>query len=102
VILANLEGMADTDDDNAKTLTHVVWALQHRRVRRTVFTVPLEIGAGRIDPDGTPRLFLDREPKGGYGGYYAEIILLPRGVKPGAKTAPERPGQADEDDELDS
>lgn len=92
--LAKPEGMAGDDDSEDETMTHVAWALQHRRVRRTVFTVPLEIGAGRIDPDGTPHLFLDREPKGGYGGYYAEIILLPRGVKPATKTAPQRPASA--------
>jgi hypothetical protein len=85
------------DDSEEEGLTHIAWALQHRRQRRTVYTVPLEIGTGRIDPDGTPRLFLDREPKGGYGGYYAEIILLPRGVKPARKSAPQRPAsdQAD-------
>ena len=91
--------MAGEDDDSENTLTHVAWALQHRRARRTVFTVPLEIGGGRIDPDGTPRLFLDREPKGGYGGYFAEIVLLPRGVKPITRTAPQRPGSADGDED---
>ena len=40
------------------------------------------------------RLFIDREPKGGYGGYIAEILLVPRGVKPSAKLVqpePDRP-----------
>jgi hypothetical protein len=91
--------MAGADEDSETTQTHVAWALQHRRARRTVFTVALEIGSGRIDPDGTPHLFLDREPKGGYGGYYAEIILLPRGVKPATKKpAPQRPGSAESDE----
>jgi hypothetical protein len=91
--------MAGENAESETTTTHVAWALQRRRKGRTVYTLPLEIGSGRIDPDGTPRLYLDREPKGGYGGYYAEIILLPRGVKPGTKTAPQRPGSADDDED---
>jgi hypothetical protein len=94
VSLAKPEGMAGDDDNEEETMTLVAWALQRRRKGRTTYTIPLEIGTGRIDPDGTPRLFLDREPKGGYGGYIAEIILLPRGVKPGTKTGPQRPDEA--------
>jgi hypothetical protein len=95
--------MAGENEESETTTNLVAWALQHRRARRTVFTVALEIGSGRIDPDGTPRLFLDREPKGGYGGYYAEIVLLPRGVKPATKKpAPRRPGDVEDDDPLDS
>lgn len=81
--------------DSEETSTLIAWALQRRRRRSTGYIVPLEIGTGRIDPDGTPRLFLDREPKAGYGDYYAEVILLPRGVKPGTKTEPERPSAGD-------
>jgi hypothetical protein len=84
----------DGDEDGGEEVgetTHVAWALQRRRKGRTIYTVPLKIGTGRIDPDGTPRLFQDREPKGGYGGYIAEIVLLPRGVIPRTKTAPRRP-----------
>jgi hypothetical protein len=73
--------------DSEQTSTHIAWAFQRRRQRHTVYIVPLEVGDGRIDPDGTPRLFLDREPKAGYGDYRAEIILLPRGVKPTTETA---------------
>jgi hypothetical protein len=55
-----------------------------------------------FDPVWQPRLFLDREPKGGYGGYFAEIILLPRGVKPATKTAPQRPEPAESGDAHNS
>jgi hypothetical protein len=82
-------------DNHDTTMTHIAWALQKRRRGRVVFTVPLEIGFGRIEPDGTPHLFLDREPKAGYGGYYAEIKLLPRGGDPHTKIGPERPGETD-------
>ena len=89
--------MAEDDDDDGEQIgktTHVAWALQRRRQRRTVYTIPLRVGTGRIDADGNARLFIDREPKGGYGGYIAEILLVPRGVKPSAKLVqpePDRP-----------
>jgi hypothetical protein len=89
--------MADDDNDNEKLPTHIAWAMQRRRKGRATFIVGLEIGTGRHDPDGTTRLFLDREPKAGYGSYFAEVILLPRGVKPGPQIAPQRPG-GDEDE----
>jgi hypothetical protein len=76
-------------NDTSKPMTHIAWALQHRRVKRTIWTIPLEVGVGRIEPDGTPHVFLDREPKSGYGGYLAEIILLPRGVAPDARQSDE-------------
>jgi hypothetical protein len=85
------------DNKKDKPMTHVAWAMQRRRKGRTTFTVPLETGVGRIDPDGTPRMFLDREPKAGYGSYDCEVILLPRGVTPETKAEPVRPGQADGD-----
>jgi hypothetical protein len=87
-------------DHDEHTPTHVAWALQRRRKGRATFVVPLEIGTGRTDPDGTPRLFLDREPKGGYGGYFAEIILLPRGEEPGTKIMPQRPGSGEDGEEA--
>jgi hypothetical protein len=80
-------------------MTHVAWAFQKRRYRRTVFTVPLEIGRGRIDPDGTPHLRLDRAPQGGYGDYDAVIKLLPRGVDPRTKVEPQRPGESDTEED---
>ena len=85
--------MAGDDDDSNESMTHIVWALQHRRKGRATFIVPIKIGYGRIDPDGHPHLFLECEPKGGYGSYIPEIKFLPRGVKPGTKTEPERPGE---------
>jgi hypothetical protein len=88
-------------DDDRETLTHVAWALQRRRKGRTTYTVPLDIGKGRMDSDGTPRLFLDRAPAGGYGSHDHEIILLPRGVIPGTKSEPVRPGEADGDEPED-
>jgi hypothetical protein len=42
-------------------------------------------------------MILDREPKGGYGSYDAEIRLLPRGVDPRVKTSPTRPEQSAKD-----
>jgi hypothetical protein len=86
------------DDNHEKLPTHIAWALQRRRKGRATFIVPLEIGTGRHYPDGTTRLFLDREPKGGYGSYFAEIILLPRGVKPGTEIKPQRPGEPTDED----
>jgi hypothetical protein len=85
------------EPNTENTMTHTAWALQKRRVpgpRRTmtIYTVPLEIGSARYDPDGTPHLFLDREPKGGYGNLVAEIILLPRGVNPKATATPDDEG----------
>lgn len=100
---AKPEGMADEDDDDDDNdndkMTHVAWAMQRRRKGRgPAYTVGLPTGVGRIDPDGTPRMFLDREPKAGYGSYDCEIVLLPRGVKPKKKVEPQRPGQTDDAD----
>jgi hypothetical protein len=73
---------------------HRAWAYQHRRQRKTVYTIPLEIGEGRINvEDNTAILYLDREPKGGYGGYIAEIHLLPEDVDPRVRMTPQRPGE---------
>jgi hypothetical protein len=80
-----------------KELTHIAWAYQRRRKFKVTQIVPLEIGLGRIEPDGTPIMILDREPKGGYGSYDAEIRLLPRGVDPRVKTSPTRPEQSAKD-----
>jgi hypothetical protein len=94
--------MAEEDDEEeiGKT-TRVAWALQRRRKGRTTYIIPLEVGTGRIDPDGNARLFLDREPKGGYGGYIAEIVLVPRGVKPSAKVPQDQPHRPESSTESD-
>jgi hypothetical protein len=91
--------MAGDDKNGEKPMTHVAWAMQRRRKGRVTYTVPIETGVGRIDPDGTPHVFLDREPKAGYGAYDCEVILLPRGVVPRTKTEPVRPGQAEGDED---
>ena len=57
----------DTNEDETE-LTHTAWAFQQRRKGRTTFVVPLEVGQGRIDSEGTPIVYQDREPKGG-GSY---------------------------------
>jgi hypothetical protein len=90
----NNDGNKDKSDQER---THIAWAFQYRRRFKVTQIVPLEIGEGRIEPDGTPVMFLDREPKGGYGRYDAEIRLLPRGVDPRVKTLPTRPEQSARD-----
>jgi hypothetical protein len=82
-------------------LTHTAWAFQQRRRGRTTFVVPLDVGQGRIDPEGIPVIYLDREPKGGWGDWIAKIVLLLRGVDPMTKTPPERvdEDETDEDDD---
>jgi hypothetical protein len=93
-MLHNKNGNKDHDDEEP---THVAWAYQKRRRFKTIQIKPLIVGDGRIEPDGTPVIILDREPKGGYGSYDAEIRLLPRGVDPRVKTSPERPEQRAKD-----
>jgi hypothetical protein len=98
--------MAENDNEaEAGKTTRVAWALQRRRKGRTIFIFPLEVGSSSTDPDGTVRIVLDREPKGGYGDFDAEIVLLPKGVKPSAKAAAEepfRPEPSSESDDADS
>ena len=79
----------DTNEDETE-LTHTAWAFQQRQKGRTTFVVPLEVGQGCIDSEGTPIVYQDREPKGGYGDWLANIVLLPRGMDPLTKTPPER------------
>jgi hypothetical protein len=84
------------DNKNDKPRTHTAWAIQQQRVRRMTLTRALEIGAGRIDDEGA-HLFLDRLPLGGFSGY---VKLLPRGAEPmPAPTSPQRPGEADDEEE---
>lgn len=56
----------------------------------------LEIGSGRIDPDGV-HLFLDRLPIGGFTGY---VRLIPHGTEPPVpELSPRRPTLATVDDD---
>ena len=89
------------DNDSEKLPSHVAWAMQRRRKGRATFTVALEVGTGRIDPDGTPRVFLDREPKGGYGDWIAKIVLLPLHMDPTTKTPPEETDQTENEGDED-
>lgn len=88
---------SNKDNDDPKR-THVAWAFQkRRRIPRGEYIHHLEVGEGWIEPDGTPVIVQDREPKGGYGSYDAVIKLLPRGVDPRVNTSPTRPEQSSKD-----
>lgn len=60
----------------------------------------LEIGVARAEPNGLIRVFLDRLPIGGFTG---GVMLAPIGTEPPLPAPPpQRPGQLDDDDELDT
>jgi hypothetical protein len=77
-----------------KPLTHTAYAL--KREGRTAFRW-LEIGAARIEDDGTGnhQVYVDRLPVGGFSG---RIHLSPIGTKPPDPTPqPRRPDEAPAD-----
>jgi hypothetical protein len=75
------------EDDRAKaSATHTAFAMQ--RIGKN-FAPSLEIGTGRIDPDDTVHVYLDRLPIGGFSGY---VQLLPYLTE----AASQRHGPADE------
>jgi len=88
--------MADTTTSKAPTHTAYGFKREGRKFGRW-----LEIGTGRADEGaaGAIRVFLDRFTIGFTGG----VLLLPIGEEPPLpQSPPRRPGQIDEDDELDS
>ena len=97
ILLPNGFMLNNNNKSNDQELTHTAWAFRQARKRRTVFIVPLAVGQGRIEADGTPVIFQDREPKGGSGDWNAKIVLLPRGVEPITKKPP-KSKDADEDE----
>ncbi len=90
--------MAENNKNKAAP-THTAFAFK-REGRK--FGRWLEIGAARAENDGTGqiRVFLDRLPIGGFTG---GVLLSPIGTVPALpEPPPRRPGEADEDDPLDS
>ena len=60
----------------------------------------LEIGVARVEDNGIVKVFLDRLPIGGFTG---GVMLAPIGTEPPLpQPPPRRPGEVEEDDELDS
>jgi len=89
--------MAQNTNNKAGSPTHTAFAFK-REGRK--FGRWLEIGVARAEPDGAIRVFLDRLPIGGFTG---GVLLSPIGtVPPVPEPPPRRPGQLDEDDELDA
>jgi hypothetical protein len=86
------------DNNKSKALpTHTAFAFK-REGRK--FGRWLEIGVARAEADGAIRVFIDRLPTGGFTG---GVLLSPIGTMPEMpEPPPRRPGQVDEDDELDS
>jgi hypothetical protein len=79
--------------DAAKTRTHTAFTMQRMGKKLGRW---LEIGSGRIDPEGV-HVFLDRLPVGGFTGY----VRLTPNDEPPPLPEPQRPvAPAAEDDEL--
>jgi hypothetical protein len=88
--------MAD-NNSSSRAPTHTAFAFK-REGRK--FGRWLEIGVARAEGTGQIRVFLDRLPIGGFTG---GVLLAPIGTEPPLPDPPpRRPGQIDEDDELDS
>jgi len=88
--------MADNNKNKASP-THTAFAFK-REGRK--FGRWLEIGSARAEDDGQIRVFLDRLPIGGFTG---GVLLSPIGTVPALpEPPPRRPGDADDDDPLDS
>jgi hypothetical protein len=86
--------MADNNKNKAPTHTAFGFYRQGRKFGRW-----LEIGTARADDDGMIRVFLDRIVYGHTGG----VLLAPIGKEPPLpQPPPRRPGDIDEDDELDA
>ena len=87
--------MAENKNKNAPTHTAFAFKREGRKFGRW-----LEIGVARTEEDGRIKVFLDRLPIGGFTG---GVLLSPIGTVPAVpEPPPRRPGQLDEDDELDS
>jgi hypothetical protein len=89
--------MAENNNIKGGPPTHTAFAFK-REGRK--FGRWLEIGVARAEAGGSIRVFLDRLPIGGFSG---GVLLSPIGtVPPLPEPPPRRPGQAEEDDELDT
>jgi hypothetical protein len=87
--------MAENNNNKAPTHTAFAFKREGRKFGRS-----LEIGVGRAEENGIIKVFLDRLPIGGFTG---GVLLSPIGTEPPMpEPPPRRPGQIDEDDELDS
>lgn len=87
--------MAENNKNKAPTHTAFAFKREGRKFGRW-----LEIGVARAEDDGQIRVFLDRLPIGGFTG---GVLLSPTGtVPPLPEPPPRRPGDIDQDDELDS
>jgi len=79
---------------DAKAPTHTAFALKREGKKYGRW---LEVGTARQDSTGVIHVFLDRTPVGGFNGY---AYLAPIGAQPPAPVQqPQRPEEADEDDE---
>jgi hypothetical protein len=88
--------MADNNNDDAKAVTHTVFA-KKREGRRLRLWRWLEVGAARLEKDGVCHVFMDRLPVGGFNGY---LYLAPIGAPPPSPDPqPQRPGDNEDDDE---
>jgi hypothetical protein len=89
--------MAENNSITGGPPTHTAFAFK-REGRK--FGRWLEIGVARAEAGGAIRVFLDRLPIGGFSG---GVMLSPIGtMPPEPEPPPRRPGQVEEDDELDS
>jgi hypothetical protein len=88
--------MAENSNNKAPTHTAFAFKREGRKFGRW-----LEIGVARAEESsGLIRLFLDRLPIGGFTG---GVLLAPIGTTPPLpEPPPRRPGQVEEDDELDA
>ena len=89
--------MAESNNIAGGPPTHTAFAFK-RQGRN--FGRWLEIGVARAEAGGSIRVFLDRLPIGGFSG---GVMLSPIGTVPAVpEPPPRRPGQVEEDDELDN
>jgi hypothetical protein len=80
--------------DNSRVPTHTAYAFKREGKK---FGRWLEIGTARAESAGLIRVFFDRLPIGGFTG---GVLLSPIGKEPALpEPEPQRPGEADPDEE---
>jgi hypothetical protein len=84
--------------ENPRPFTHTAFIFK-REGKRPNQGRWLECGVARDEKDGTVNVYLDRLPVGGFSG---RVHLAKRGTTPGLpEPAPQRPGQAEGDEEAE-
>jgi hypothetical protein len=83
---------------DGKAPTHIAYTKKWLSKKQFIW---LEIGKGRLDPDGTFQSFLDRLPIGGFNGYvYFAQIGAPPPELDDVPSEPARPAPRSEEEDL--